>query len=381
MNQTLSPPYEAPLIGSDIRSRMGYLLIWLALGAGILVFDIFVNLGRENSLPEIRQGAGYFLFWFAWGLYAPLQYRWIYRQPRRAGTIMIMNAASLLITVPLMYFLIIFIMKYVQLTIPVETDFLEAASNRRNPYIIYFVVLSSSVGVSSVLYLIHERRVRKYGEEERQRTELLNESLQKEVVESKLLALSSQMQPHFLFNSLNSAAALIANERNSEAYTALVKISDVLRDTIKFTRTDSVTFADEINLVRNCFEIAKIRFEQRLDYSIDIDESCLESRVPPFMVQPLVENAIKHAVEATSENVRIEVKVSCGDEGVNVSVSDNGPGLGGQSSKVPSLGVGLQNLQNRLSLLDPPGSALTISENAKGGVTAHVFIARQGSAS
>jgi two-component sensor histidine kinase len=170
---------------------------------------------------------------------------------------------------------------------------------------------------------------------------LERERAEKLAAEAQLAALSSRVQPHFLFNTLNSISALI-REDPGQAEQTIERLASLLRSSLD--NTETVPLEQEIKLVRDYLEIQKTRLRERLRFELSIEPG-IEATVPPFSVQTLVENAIKHVAGRRQEGVSIDVRARRFDGNVVVFVTDDGPGFTEESLKA---GHGLDNLQGRL---------------------------------
>ena len=167
---------------------------------------------------------------------------------------------------------------------------------------------------------------------------------------AQLAMLRYQLNPHFLFNTLNSISTLVLLKQTDRANAMLSRLSSFLRYTLANEPTAHVTVAQEVETLKLYLEIEKMRFEQRLRPKFDIDPAAERARLPSLLLQPLVENAIKYAVTPQEEGADICVEVRLAGEWVQISVSDTGPGLR-ETTQLPSLstGVGLANIKERLA--------------------------------
>lgn len=196
-----------------------------------------------------------------------------------------------------------------------------------------------------VLLLIYMETHRQVREE---RTRVLQ--LQNELQTTQLLALKKQLQPHFLFNTLNTVSALM-DEDTKSARTVLSKLGQLLRITLDEERRERVTLIHEIDHVGNYLGIEAIRFKDRLQVRYDIPSECQNALVPSMVLQPLVENSIKHGLDATSAEVCIRIEAQRHEESIRLTVSDNGRGCTDVTRALTKGGIGLRNVRERLSLL------------------------------
>jgi two-component sensor histidine kinase len=196
------------------------------------------------------------------------------------------------------------------------------------------------VGVITTLIVSNKERL------EASRTALQTQRLEREraeklAAEAQLASLSSRVQPHFLFNTLNSISALI-RENPEQAEQTIERLASLLRSSLD--QTETVPLDQEIKLVRDYLEIQKTRFGERLRFEVAVEPG-VQAAVPPFSVQTLAENAVKHVAGRRQEGVTLRVQVRRFEGSVVVFVSDNGPGFTEDSMKA---GHGLDNLQQRL---------------------------------
>lgn len=164
---------------------------------------------------------------------------------------------------------------------------------------------------------------------------------------AELETLQSKINPHFLYNSLNSIASLIHQDAD-KAEEMVLKLSKLFRYSINTSDENFATIATETDIVKNYLEIEKIRLGDRLDVSIKVEEQLYEVKIPRFLLQPLVENAIKHGISrvATEGKISIEIK-TLPDEHIEITVTDNGP----EFPAVLEPGYGMQSTFDKLKLL------------------------------
>lgn len=194
---------------------------------------------------------------------------------------------------------------------------------------------------------------------------------EKALVLSQLSQLQSQIEPHFLFNTLANISALIELD-SSKAKLMLEKLTDLLRGSLKTNRNPLITVEQEIELLNAYLSIQQIRLGDRLTY--EIDNQIIESiSLPPLLIQPLVENAITHGIEPSAQGGQLMVQFKQENNQFIVVISDNGVGL---ESVPPSKGHGmsLNNIKQRLYDLFDGSASVRITENKDGGVSAEVTI-------
>jgi LytS/YehU family sensor histidine kinase len=166
---------------------------------------------------------------------------------------------------------------------------------------------------------------------------------------AQLAMLRYQLNPHFLFNTLNSISTLVLLKQTERANAMLSRLSSFLRYTLVYEPTAQVTLAQEVETLKLYLDIEKMRFEDRLRTSFDVDPAASQVRLPSLLLQPLVENAVKYAVTPQEDGADISLEARLVGDRVRIVVSDSGQGLNGNaSSTTSSTGVGLANIRDRL---------------------------------
>ena len=202
--------------------------------------------------------------------------------------------------------------------------------------------------------------------------------LENQASSAQLAMLRYQLNPHFLFNTLNSISTLVLLKQTERANAMLSRLSSFLRYTLANEPTAHVTLAQEVETLKLYLEIEKMRFEARLRPSFDIDPRVTKARLPSLLLQPLVENAIKYAVTPQEEGADIAVTARLAGDRVQISVSDTGPGLN-DAPKRPTLstGVGLANIRERLAQTFGPEHRFDTRSNPGGGFEVNIEIPLQ----
>ena len=187
---------------------------------------------------------------------------------------------------------------------------------------------------------------------------------------AELAALRSQLNPHFLLNTLHAALGLVRRDP-ALAERALERLGELLHYGLRMHREglDQVTLGEEWAFVRSYLEIEGLRLEERLQLRLEAEPETLECPVPPFVLQPLVENAVLHAVAPRKQGGRIEVTARLRGERLQLEVCDDGPGMPAAAS-TPGAGLGLQLLRDRLAQLYGGKAALSLHTAESGGVRA-----------
>ena len=195
------------------------------------------------------------------------------------------------------------------------------------------------------------------------------------LTEARLQALKMQLQPHFLFNTLNAISALIPAEAKP-ARRMLALLGDLLRSTLEQKETQEVTLREELAFLRPYLEIEQARLEDRLTVVMKVAPDTLDARVPHLILQPLVENAVRHGIATRIEPGRVEISASRGpdDRFLLLEIRDDGRGLGRDSETGLRTGVGLSNIRSRLEQLYGSEHRFMLESQAAGGVLARITL-------
>ena len=205
--------------------------------------------------------------------------------------------------------------------------------------------------------------------------ELKAAQLGAQLAQSQLEALKMQLHPHFLFNTLHSISALL-NKDVEGARSMIARLGDFLRLTLENGGSQEVTLQQEIEFLNGYLDIERIRFQDRLTTLVRVDPTVLDVRVPNLILQPLVENAMRHAI-ANSDRGRIEVLAEPSNGMLRIQVKDNGPGLQVVRAYVNrSKGVGLTNTKARLDRLYGSAHRLEFENEPNGGLVVTMEIPR-----
>jgi LytS/YehU family sensor histidine kinase len=191
--------------------------------------------------------------------------------------------------------------------------------------------------------------------------------LNEELSRAQLAVLRGQMDPHFMFNTLNSIASLVYDERRDAAVDMIVGLSEFLRRASEDSHRAQVTLREEVEYLQRYIDIQKVRFGDRLRVSVDIPDELLATQVPNLLLQPLVENAIKHGVSKRRSGGEIRVAGMCRDGALRLTVYNDGPWAQEDLAVAPHR-VGLGNLRTRLQILHGDRSELLLQPAEAGGV-------------
>lgn len=208
---------------------------------------------------------------------------------------------------------------------------------------------------------------RRYRERELRATQL-----EAQLAKVRLQALKSQLQPHFLFNTMHSISALMFTDVGA-ADRMMSRLSDLLRISLETADTQIASLRRELECVNCYLEIEKVRFEERMNIILEIAPEALDAQVPHLLLQPLVDNAVKHGISKLPAAGEIRITVKLNEDKLQLEVKDNGPGMR-QTQTRPTNGLGLRNTRERLESLYGKNQSLEVVCPAQGGVTVRVCI-------
>jgi two-component system LytT family sensor kinase len=199
----------------------------------------------------------------------------------------------------------------------------------------------------------------------RQKTETAR--LNEELSRAQLAALRRQMDPHFMFNTLNSIAGLVRDQRNDAGVRMIVGLSEFLRRSSEDSHRAQVTLAEEVEYLQRYVDIQKVRFGDRLRVNLAVPAELLNAQVPSLLLQPLVENAIKHGISKRVSGGEIRVAVASSGGALRLTVFNDGPWVKEDFETAPA-GVGLDNLRTRLRILHGDQAGLLLRAVEAGGM-------------
>jgi two-component system LytT family sensor kinase len=218
---------------------------------------------------------------------------------------------------------------------------------------VYFAVL----GIEHAIHYFFEARER----------ETTAARLLAQLSEARLGALRMQLNPHFLFNSLNATLVLVRDRETATATRMLEQLSDVLRHVLRTDRPQEVRLAEEIEFLQRYLAIEQVRFSDRLRTVFKLDPAVMDAAVPDFILQPLVENALRHGVTRRTEAGLVSIEARREGDELVISVSDDGAWVG-EPGPENHTGIGLANTRERLAVLYGNRGKLDIKTSSEGTV-------------
>ena len=198
-------------------------------------------------------------------------------------------------------------------------------------------------------------------------TARLNEQLSK----AQLNALRQEIEPHFLFNTLNAVAGLVREGRNDVAVSMIAGLSDFLRRVLEDSTRQQVPLGEEMEFAQKYLDIQKVRFAERLQFSVDVPRELYVAQVPSLILQPMVENAVKHGIAKRAQGGSIRIVASRCNGMLTLSVCNDGPSLPAGWEMTRS-GIGISNVRTRLQALYGDTFELSMRNRNTGGVEVSV---------
>jgi signal transduction histidine kinase len=229
-------------------------------------------------------------------------------------------------------------------------------------YIDLIIALLIVIAVHALLYYQNFRA-----------SELAQSTLKAQLAQAQLRALKMQLQPHFLFNTLHSISSLVL-EDSSKANSMIARLGDFLRLTVENSEQQLVTLKEEAEFLRCYLDIEQVRFGDRLTVVFVLEPQTLSAQVPHLILQPVVENAIQHAIAPRAAQGHIKIEAKRLNSLLRVAISDNGPGIGSNANSLGKKGVGLTNVRSRLQQMYGPDFRFELINTGDGGLTVVIEI-------
>lgn len=253
----------------------------------------------------------------------------------------------------------------VYLAWPAFRGFSGVVSKASNAFIVDMILYAAIAGVAHALQYYQQARER----------ELAAHQLQASLTEARLEVLRGQLNPHFLFNTLNAISTLALDGHKDQVVRTLGYLSELLRASLDDGRPQEVRLDDELELLEHYLAIQRIRHGERLAIVIDVDPSVREALVPGMILQPLVENAITHGVARVPGQGTVEIRARRMDGTLRLDVTDTGPGFAASTpARNGGSGIGLTNTRARLAQLYGAAHRLDMSASATGGACVSITL-------
>jgi signal transduction histidine kinase len=324
---------------------------------------IIGSIGREPA-PFLRTVAFVLPFWYLWALYVPLVV-WLARHhPIERGRVVsrTFTHMGLAVVLAFVHTAIRFgLQPAVRDAMAVDTggaaawDALLTLAVLELPFHVF--IYGTVLGVTYVISYYRRLRER----------ELAATRLSAQLAQARMQALRMQLNPHFLFNALNSIAMLVRDSRRDPAVNTLEGLSDLLRYVLEDSAEQEVKLKRELDFIRRYLEIEQIRFQDRLAVQIDADQDTLEALVPNLVLQPIVENTIRHGMKGPAAASGVTVTARAEGSSLQLEVLDDGPGLSRRPASAGGAGLGISNTRTRLAQLYGENASLDVTDRSPRG--------------
>jgi len=352
------------VLPSGARGAALLVALWSIPGvlAGVETILFQMMEGRHPPLGRvlIQQCAG----WWAWAAMTPIVFklaeRWPLQRPLRTGTLTVHLVASLVAT--LVHGTVYSLVSLALATTP--------------PPSVSVIVVRSIIGwlpIAVPMYfglvaVAHWLTLARREREREQRTL----ALEAQLAGAELQALRMQLHPHFLFNTLNTIAMLVREQDVTASVKLITQLGDVLRQVLRSVDTQEVPLSEEIAFTKSYLEIEEVRFADRLRIRWSLDGDAMRGLVPHLILQPLVENALRHGIAQREDAGLLEIGAHREGDALLLWVSDDGPGL--SATYAAGDGIGLSNVRARLTALYRADASLALESLPLGGVRATLSI-------
>jgi sensor histidine kinase YesM len=341
---------------------------WTLFGA-LIAGETYFQLRAAGRSPSLARVVPHFLAWSStWALFTPLilWLRWRFPFNRRLWP------RSLAVHIPASLFISwIGALAWVSAgqllgRIPPGTDVLLQQSSRTFVAFLHFdpVFYWIIIGLSYLMQHYQESRER----------ELRASQLETQLAEARLQALEMQIHPHFLFNALNTIAVLVRTGRNAQAIRVVAGLGELLRHALDSAGTQLVPLKAELEFIERYLEIEQVRFGDRLKVEMSIEPQSRDACVPYLILQPLVENAIRHGIAARATAGRLQITARVDGGQLYLGVHDDGPGLPEAKDAPSGNGLGISTTRERLQRIYGADHSFTICDVDDGGVTAQLVL-------
>ena len=360
-NQRIAPSDERSVRFSTLHARGVLTIIAISLILSIVTAHECHGVFRaiHSSVPFAPSLLFGLVMWLWWGCVAATLWWWAQSRPdilkfSGSGVVFHLGMGSLLVACHLVL---------MQETLRIIGTFwhewrmtyasLNYFSVRR--FGMEFMIYGFVFGVSGLLNM----------QAQKQRDAMQRLELERELTQAQLKALQMQMEPHFLFNTLNAITSLVSQHKNEAAMETLAHLHTILRTTLQRRSPEKVPFTEELQLVESYLAIQKVRFSDRIEIDIQTTPEARRGLVPCFLLQPLVENAVRHGIERKKSGGRIQTRAERLGDRLWMQVRDNGNVV--TTSRADGHGIGLSNIRQRLLFFYPGEHEFEIETPLEGG--------------
>jgi two-component system, LytTR family, sensor kinase len=343
---------------------LAVLLVWTLLAAGFSALGIYVNFLRGERETWWTIFSYYLASFWLWAVFSIFIYRMAERFPIDRGNwpkLLLLHLPTSILICLLHSAIFLLIYSLIDYT---PTRMYKSVADIFGSERAYFLAIQQRELMAYWVLLVGSYAITFYKSYQREKLGVLQ--LRAQLAEAELQALRMQLHPHFLFNTLNSISALV--HKDPEAADEMIGLlGDFLRLTLERPSAQEVTLEEELRFLECYLEIERVRFHDRLSVSIDVDPRALAERVPNLILQPIIENAVRHGIAPHAKAGRIEIRSEVEGDRLRLQVSDDGPGLPAASAR-NGRGVGLSNTRARLEKLYGAKHRFELANGAAGGL-------------
>ena len=354
-------------IGRSLRNYGWYFLVWTVVGLFFFTQAITQKFISREPTPWWHYLVSWLVGVYVWALLTPLplwlgkrlplqRRNWVRRTAIHLIFAIGISVGQLAIEAAILYLLGMF---PTIMTGFGPTFFFLLIIAFHQGVINYFLVIGIQYGIS--YYRQYQERAQRA-----LRLELNASELQRQLVNARLGALKMQLQPHFLYNTLNAIMVLVRQQKGRQAEEMLARLSDLLRCVLEDVEAQEVPLRRELEYLRLYLSIEEVRFPDRLRAEISANTAILDAAVPQMGLQPIVENAIRHGIGQSSSAGRIRITAARELDRLVIKVEDDGPGLVDETLSLSS-GIGLKNTRERLRQLYGDAGSLSVENSERGG--------------
>lgn len=374
-----SPPTRAidadRLIGAHLSRWWTVAGIWFAVAVSV-GFGLYVNYQAQGE--DVTFGASLMAMiphYFFWVLMSPALYRALHRSIEGTNRVLWVSmlagwsAIALAGSTAMSYFSYI-IRHDLRPTIGqlIETYILPPAGPAF--WAMNFSILALALGAFAV---VRSFRLRDHAIWGAAQTELRGARLKAQLAEARLQTLQAQINPHFVLNSLNAIAGLVQTGERDRAFDAIGRLGELLQTALKNSRDLSVTLGDEMDFLERYLMLCKLRFDSQFHYCLSVPESLRTRRVPALIVQPLIENAIRHGMRPP-QTLNVDIRAYAQNATIVIEVEDDGRGISAETAAALPADHGLANVHERLRLCFGDAGDLHLEPREPRGTRARIVI-------
>ncbi|MBO3697347.1 sensor histidine kinase [Roseivirga sp. E12] len=325
------------------------LFIFWTFIAVFLSTQLYFN-GVKNGLTTswLVVFKGQIPIWYSWAIITPLILHMVNRFPISVDNLFKPVLIYVLFGIGLLFIITNLTLVYMFITHG-YIDLRNTSIQEYSPY--FFSRISNDtliyVFLLAIIISVRAYSIRKKNELDLALAQFKNDQLQNELTQAQLQALKLQLNPHFLFNTLHTISSLTLVGQNESSANVTTRLGDFLRRTLDFEEHQLVSLSKELEFFDLYLDIESVRFQDRLVIEKEIHPDCLGLKVPNLLLQPLVENAVKHGIAKSKSASLISLSISLSDDLISIRLYNDGPSFNDKGEK----GIGLQNIKNRLDRL------------------------------